>query len=260
MPGEFVVPERTATIAAMLIRGLLILLLALNLGVALWWALGTEPPAAAQAVLPPGVALLQLVAAEGVTTAASPSGTLVAERIEQCASFGAFPSGSAAEAAGQRLHSDGINDGGEARNVIVATVREIHVGKPRSWRVLLPALSSVEESHAVAKLIAATGFRDYYVIRDGVDANAIALGLFGNEKSANDRAATLVAAGFAAEAQPVGAGPVEHWLDIAADGRFDAERLREQLATKRTEPIDCEGFSARTATVNPDMEDNSAPR
>lgn len=250
---------------AMLIRALLIVLLVLNVGVALWWALGSTPAAVAPAALPAGVALLQLVPASGGDTAAHIPPRAIAARIEQCASFGSFAAASAAEAAGRRLQSGGLSVDGDGTGtnpvaVVATAVRQAHAGTPRSWRVLLPPLPSADETKAVAERIAATGFRDYYVIRQGADANAIALGLFRNEASASERAATLVQAGFAAVVQPVGAGPLEHWLDIATDAPFQAEPLRVRLDVRRTQPLDCGQFRSAAATGRSDLGHNSAAR
>lgn len=242
----------------MLIRALVILLLVLNAGIALWWALHTPAPASAAADQAPGVEMLQLVATHGDSTVSQPSENDIEAKIEQCASFGSFPSASAAHAAGRQLQAEGIETGNQRAGVVASTVRQSHAGSPRSWRVMLPALPSAEESAAVAKRIAATGFRDYYVIRDGADANAIALGLFGNEASAHQRAATLVKDGFGAVVLPVGAGKVEHWLDIAAAAAFEAKLLGIKLGVPRTEDLDCAAFSADFQAAATDLGHNSA--
>ena len=249
----------------MLIRALVILLLVLNLGVALWWALSDQSASTAPTDLPPGVERLELVA--GTAEPVVPAPEAPADKpIVQCASFGPFRSASMAGVAEQRAQAEGLaagddaDDGQGGPGVVATAIREAREGTPRSWRVLLPALPSAQESDAVAKRISATGFSDYYVIRDGADANAIALGLFRNESSARDRANTLGKAGFAAVVQPVGAGSLEHWLDIGADGAFDAGQVRGQLAAARTETIDCTRFSTDAAAAPRDLGDNPAAR
>ena len=249
----------------MLIRALLIVLLVLNVGVALWWALGSAPVADAPAALPSGVALLQLAPASSEAIASDAPQPVPTSRMQQCASFGGFPAVNAAEDAGRRLQSgalrvDEVQTGVDPVTVVATAVRQAPVGSPRSWRVLLPPLADADKTRAVAEQIAATGFSDYYVIRDGADANAIALGVFRNETSARDRAATLVKAGFAAVVQPVGAGPLEHWLDIATDGPFEAERLRAQLDVRRTQPLDCAQWGGGAAPGAADLGHTSAAR
>lgn len=245
----------------MLIRALVILLLVLNLGVALWWTLSEGSTHSAPAEVPPGVEPLQLVTNVGDPAASPAPDAPAAKPIVQCASFGPFGDAAAADIAGRQLQADGLTtDDQHILGVIATAIRETPAGTPRSWRVLLPALPSAEESDAVAKRISATGFSDYYVIRDGADANAIALGLFRNESSARDRANALAETGFDAVVQPVGAGPVQHWLDIATDGSFEAGQVRQQLAVTRTEPIDCERFTVSDAAEPRDLGDNHGAR
>src|SRR5690606_14841075 len=87
----WVIAARCPTIAAMLIRALIVLLLVINLGVALWWGLRPVPPAPSLPAPPPGVATLQLV-----TESKSAPGNIAAPmvpakpEISQCASFGPF--------------------------------------------------------------------------------------------------------------------------------------------------------------------------
>jgi autotransporter adhesin len=75
------------------------------------------------------------------------------------------------------------------------------------YRVLLPAAASREEAQATVKRIVAAGLGDYYIISQGEDANAVALGQgsvadrantvsVGSE--GNERQVTNVAAGSAA--------------------------------------------------------------
>lgn len=251
-----------ATIAAMLIRALVILLLVLNLGAALWWALASEPvPSAAPADMPPGVERLQLVKELAAPIKAPPAnGSTIAVKVVQCASFGPYDSTSAASADGKRLQADGLADGDAGVGVAKTAVRAEPGRAPRSWRVVLPPLPSAAQADIVAKRIAATGFKDYYVIREGADASAIALGLFRNEPAAHARAQTLLEAGFDAVVEPVGAGPEEHWLDVAAEAPFKAEAVLRQLSATRTQPLDCARLAPSAEPEPADLGDNPAAR
>lgn len=249
----------------MLIRALVILLLVLNVGVASWWALASGPESSAPTGVLPGVEPLQLVTGTVEPAATTPPRDApvapvapVAPKIVQCGSFGGFDKASAAVAAGKLLQADGLDTGDGSVGVLNTAVREVPGSAPRSWRVVLPPLSSAEESDTVAKRIAATGFTDYYVIRDGAEANAIALGLFRSESSARQRAKTLSDRGFGAVVKPVGGGPAKHWLDIAADGPFQAEQVRKQVGARRTEPDDCERLT--TGATTPGLGDNHSAR
>ncbi|HEU4774522.1 MAG TPA: SPOR domain-containing protein [Lysobacter sp.] len=219
----------------MLIRGLIVLLLVLNLGVALWWALHAPPSTAPSTGPVAGVASLQLVSevqGDADIAQVAPAASAV---VEQCVGFGPFADAAGAEAARARLDPQ----------VIHAVVHRRHTGSPRNWRVFLPPLANAAEVDVVARRILAAGFKDYYVIRDGKDANALALGLFRSEDSARARAQALVAAGFAAQVEPVGAGPAGHWLEVAADAGFDRAGAQALVAAARTEPVDCRRFDGQ---------------
>ena len=67
----------------------------------------------------------------------------------------------------------------------------------RGWRVYLPPLATAEEATATAGRISAAGFRDYFIVREGAEANSVALGRFGSETAARRHADALNAAGAA---------------------------------------------------------------
>lgn len=242
----------------MLVRALVVLLLVLNVGVATWWALRTPAAPAPAYEPPPGVAKLQLVSetravaaprppAATPTPAPSPkpavasSGTTAAA----VAPAPAQPASSPANAA--RCYSVGpFNDASAAANardllLAVSTKvvpREQSTGSARGWRVYLPAAATLEEAQATAQRIAAAGFNDFFVVRQGGEANSIALGRYRNEDSAQRRAQTLIAAGFAARAEPLGDGRTTVWLDLVANDNFDPARAQAAvLAPAR--PLDC---------------------
>lgn len=215
----------------MLIRALIVLLLVINLGVALWWGLRPVPPAPSLPAPPPGVATLQLV-----TESKSAPGNIAAPmapakpEISQCASFGPFSTAPSLEQARVALEP----------LVLQSRARREYSGTPRNWKVFLPPFDSMEQTEAAAERVAAAGFKDYFVVRDGDDARSLALGLYGNEASANERLAALSAAGFEAEVAPVGAGPATHWLDVGAAAGFDIDAARDRAGTERAETIDCD--------------------
>jgi hypothetical protein len=71
-------------------------------------------------------------------------------------------------------------------------------GPATTWRVWLPRLPTAEAAQATAARIGEAGFSDYLVVRDGADANTIALGRYGSEEAARRRTAALRASGFPA--------------------------------------------------------------
>ncbi len=240
----------------MLIRALVVLLIVLNLGVAAWWMLRAAPPPPAAIEQPLGVARLQLAseaqpasrpaaavpsadakapvaAAVAAAPVVVPPNETTAEKVAaampaQCYSFGPFADAAAAK---------------NAREVLMAVAarvvpRETRAGTTRGYRVLLPAAASLADAQATTQRIAAAGFSDYFIVREGSEANSIALGRYRNEESANRRAQSLVAAGFPARAEPLGEGRANYWLDLVPGPSFDAARAQAavQIAPR---PLDC---------------------
>ena len=226
----------------MFARALFVLLLVLNVGVAAWWAT-RAPPSAPAAVNPPiGVARLQLAgegprstaaaamppagAAAAVGAPMAPVGAALAATM-QCFSFGPFSNDQAAVAAQARLQP-------LTRRI---EARELRRGSGRGWRVMLAPLPSAEQAAATAQRIAAAGFSDYFVVRDGDETNAIALGRYGNEAAARRRADALIAAGFSARAEPLG-GTIT-WLDVIAAPGFDAVAAQQLAGAPERRQLDC---------------------
>lgn len=213
----------------MLPRALIVLLLVLNLGVALWWANRPAPPAPAPEAPAPGVERLQLLAEQAGAAAAPPPAP---PAIDHCLRLGPFATDGEAAAAQAWL---------QARAVQVRPHRD-YAGTARSWKVLLPPAADIAAAEAAAQRIAAAGFRDWFVIRDGEDERAVALGLYRNESAARERAEALRAAGFAVEQVPVGAGPARHWLDVAAPAALAGAEAQAGTGAPAVEPLDCAAF------------------
>ena len=213
----------------MLIRALIVLLLVLNIGVAAWW-LTRAPPEPAPVEAPASVPSLQLVdeARRAPAAAAAPAPEGPVAPPELCLSYGPFASAEAAAEAVQRVRplSERVR------------LREIAAGPNRGWKVWLPPYPSVEEVEAMSARVAAAGFSDRFVVREGRDANSLALGRFASEPPARQHAAALAAAGFPARAEPIGTGAVSHWLDVAVRPE-NAPRLRPLAAAREAREIDC---------------------
>lgn len=257
----------------MLVRALLVLLLTLNLGVTAWWGLRAPASPPAPDAPPLGIARLQLlserdapaaranarpvssaptVALRDATASAptppaaaptpapvSPTTTPEAEapapepvaalaKNARCYSFGPFENAELAASARQYLQPLAQRIG----------VREQRAAPARGWRVLLPPQPSREQAQAVAQRIAAAGFNDYFVVGDGAEAHAIALGRYRTEDAARKRAQALNAAGFAAQAEPLGDARASTWLDVVAGEGFDPDAAQSAIAVQRR-GIDC---------------------
>jgi len=237
----------------MFARALIVLLVILNLGVAAWWLLRTDPPAPASTPHPRGVPRLQLVSetAAGAPaqvavpqageplTAAPPPADAPAPAIDEtgqpqasaarCFSFGPFPDAAAASAAQAKLP-------GGARS---ARIRSETLRRGGAWTVLMPPQPDRAAAQALAQRIDAAGFKDYYVIGEGASINGIALGRFGAEEAARRHQAALRAAGFQAQLQaPASAGSAT-WLDVETSPSFDADAARATIGATRAQARAC---------------------
>lgn len=231
----------------MLVRALIVLLSVLNLGVAGWWIAHDPPPAKAPPQVPPGVARLQLVrevarepvpptqaaASTAADAAAAPAATdITSSSAQLCFSFGPFAAKDAASAAAKLRPQ-------------VQRLSEREQAAPsaaRGWRVYLPPLPSLEQAQTIAQRIGAAGFSDFLIVREGAEANSIALGRYGSEEAAKKRADALIAAGFAAQAEALGepdkaASTV--WLDVVVDEAFDPRRTQAAIAAAQYRKADC---------------------
>ncbi|NUS39740.1 MAG: hypothetical protein HOQ02_12055 [Lysobacter sp.] len=215
----------------MLARALIVLLAVANLGVALWWALQPTPSAhsvAATAEADAGVPRLRLL---GEPTPA-PSATAHAARQEaqaaRCFAFGPFD---AAAYASARAHLQPLVEALQLRADDPAAVR--------GWRVWLPSQPDHAAANALAARIAAAGFKDLFVMPDGGEPNAIALGRFGSEGPARQRAQALQAAGFPAQPEPLLPAAAPRWLDVRVGSSFDADAQRLAVSAPQAQPLDC---------------------
>lgn len=231
----------------MLNRALIVLLLVLNVGVATWWAFGprqdTVPAVPATSQAP----TLQLVTERAQEVPAQPAAaaqqqlpttsastvTPVAPATDdkpQCFSFGPFTDAAALDAARARLQP----------RVTTLRARSVATAR-RGWRVWLPPFADRASAQAMAARIEAAGFKDYYVIPNGTDANSIALGRFGNEAAARRQQSALETAGFPAQVDAL--GDEAQWLDVMGPG-LDAGAMRQEIGAPRSRPLDCSALTS----------------
>lgn len=213
----------------MLARPLIVLLAVANLGVALWWALQPAPSAhrAVVAEEDAGVPRLRLL---GEAPAPRPHASASATQApaSRCFAFGPFD---AAGSASARARLQPLVDTLQLRADPSAVVR--------GWRVWLPSQPDRAAANALAARIAAAGFKDLFVMPDGGEPNAIALGRFASEAPARQRAQALQAAGFPAQAEPLLPAAAPRWLDVRVDGAFDADAQRLAVSAPQAQPLDC---------------------
>lgn len=216
----------------MILRGLVVLLLCLNLGVAAWWIahrdpVPTPPPVAAgvgslvllgEADLPPSADAME-VGAVPVPMPDAPG----------CLTLGPFATPAELRAAMAALTP------GVAR----IQYREVAATQLRGYRVFLPAAGTREEALAAARQLAARGVRDYYVVTAGDQENTVSLGLFRDLDNAGKRRDELAAQGFAAVLEPRTEDAAQWWIDFAAEPGFDWKALLPQAKDLQARPVNC---------------------
>lgn len=265
----------------MLTRALIVVLAILNVGVALWWMLRGEP-APAPPSSPTGVAQLQLLdtptptaaapsappadpataladatpvapgaARPAQTPAPEPSAPAPATPVAstaatpmpppapvpapalQCISLGPFADRDTAMAAQSRAGT----------LVQRSRLREVpRPGASSTYRVMMPAAASREEAQATVKRIAAAGISDYYIMAQGEDANAIALGQYRNREGAERRLAALAAAGFNARLVGGSEGSAQWWIDAALAAQATPSAARQRSGAAQQRSLECAGL------------------
>lgn len=258
----------------MLTRALIVVLALLNVSVALWWLLRGDP-AADPPAQPAGVAELQFlgaghagagIASDTALTDASPAPAPAAPPVAatpappppsappvskpaalpaaaptaddaaaatpspaRCVAFGPFDDRAAATAAQQRLGAALAPARVQSQVAPAANAR---------YRVMLPPAASREEAQATVARIQAAGLSDYYIIAQGAEANAIALGQYRNREGAERRLAALQAAGFQARLSG-GEETTRWWLQGQVAGTDSNEQLRHRAGAARQQSLDC---------------------
>lgn len=270
----------------MLTRALIVVLAILNLGVASWWLLRTEPTRAPAPTPPSGVAELRWLpggtdAVAVAQTAAAPNEALVAREAAPGAALApadapaaapmptaapqptpaapiaavakpAEPTPPAPEkpapekpAASPRCIALGpfadraaaVAAQGRAGALLApARLREQPAASGSArYRVLLPAAASRDDAQATVKRIVAAGLSDYYIIGQGEEVNAIALGQYRNREGAERRMAAVQAAGF--QPRLVASGEAGQWWlegQLAAGSEPAQAQQRSGAAQQRS--------------------------
>ncbi|WP_159017424.1 SPOR domain-containing protein [Cognatiluteimonas profundi] len=232
----------------MLIRASIVLLVMLNLGVAAWWIFRPEPTVPAATSTSPRPPRLQLASERAATTPA-PAGTAALVQLATAATA-TLPSTPVSAAAASQCFTLGpfVDDAAvsAARGRLQPRVTRLQVRQAptagRGWRVWLPSLADHDAAVAMAARIDAAGFKDYYIVPTGSEANSIALGRFGNEESATRQQAALAAAGFPAQAGPL--GTVTQWIDVMGNAGLDAASLRSTTGAAQARALDCAKLAA----------------
>ena len=225
----------------MLTRALIVLLIVLNLGVAAWWTLRPAPRAPAPDAVFAGVPRLQLASerkspvpvAPPLPTPASVAATPPVEVATQdtalqCFRFGPYADAASADAAAAKLRT----------SVRKATSRTIASGG-KGWTVWLPPFADRAAAQAMAQKIVAAGEKDYYVVANGAQANAVMLGRYGSEASARRRLEELRGKGIEAQVQAPPDAVAQSWVDVATAPGFEPAAAQARIGSAGVSAMDC---------------------
>jgi cell division septation protein DedD len=208
-------------------RLLLLLLIALNLGLAGWLVFGqaphTMPPAS-----DPGVPELKLLPGQATTSATVMPGAIKASG--QCLRIGPFATQSAMRKAFHVL----------APKVAQIQFHQRAVTRATGWWVYLPALPTLDKALARAQALDDAGIKDYYLVTAGGRRNTVSLGVFHDQDNARRLLARARNLGFRARLRQRHETVPQYWLDVAlpAEQSFDW-RAGIEAPSVAARPIDC---------------------
>lgn len=243
-------------------KGLVVLLLILNIGFGVWQWSQPVPAIHASAPVDPGVEPLRLLSEiDSPTRSAAPSKSspspvptpspspqpalmppvanasptpTPAPMVPQCYSLGPFATSAQAMQMRQRLQASGFG--------VQQRADQAHAGI--AYRVVLPPLPSRDSALQVARQLAADGITDYQVMTDERQRNLISLGVFKDRPAAGRRQAGVAALGYAPRIETHETSAQTFWLDVREDSaRNDAsapwDRLLAANPPVRREPRPC---------------------
>ncbi len=278
----------------MLTRALIVVLAILNVGVASWWLLRSEPAPATPPQPATGVAELRWLpggtdaAAVAQTSAATPTEALQEREAAPSAAVAATqapapatpppaktaPTANAAPAVAAATkpaepvaeapaaakpaaekpaapprcvalgpfadRAAAVAAQGRAGSLLApARLREQPAASGSTrYRVLLPAAASREEAQATVKRIVAAGLSDYYIISQGEESNAIALGQYRNREGAERRIAAVKAAGF--QPRLVASGDAgQWWLEGQLAAGSEPKQVQQRSGAAQQRSLEC---------------------
>ncbi len=106
------------------------------------------------------------------------------------------------------------------------------------FRVMLPAAANREEAQATVKRIVAAGLSDYYIISQGEDINAVALGQYRNREGAERRVAAVQAAGFQPRLVASGDGG-QWWLEGQLAAGAQPAQAQQRSGAAQSRSLEC---------------------
>ena len=199
----------------MILRALVLLLLCMNVGVAVWWASHRDVPATLAPATDPNVPSLVLLR-EAERRPVSDSAELAEAPAELSADAVCLSIGPFATPAQLRLAMDLM-----LPRVERIQFREVPAVALRGYRVYLPPAGSRADALQTARALSAQGISDYYVITAGSEQNRISLGSFRDLETATARRAVVAALGYSPVIEPRTEQVAQWWIDLAAAPGLD---------------------------------------
>ncbi|CAM4265302.1 SPOR domain-containing protein [Stenotrophomonas lactitubi] len=195
-------------------------------------------PATAVAAAPapaPAIPPASSKPAEPVAAIAKPALEPVAEKpaapaaTPRCLALGPFADRAAATAAQGRA--------GTLLSQVRLREQPAASGSAR-YRVLLPAAANRDDAQATVKRIVAAGLSDYYIISQGEETNAIALGQYRNREGAERRMAAVQAAGF--QPRLVASGDAgQWWLEGQLAAAAEPAQAQQRSGAAQQRSLEC---------------------
>lgn len=256
-------------------RALIVLLLTLNLGVALWWAMREAPGPAPQPSLPAGAEPLRLLDERDrsgsmpapVLEAGVPAIDVPGAAPQEAAAVDAGAAGPASSqlapdpllgpappdppwvAEARRCHRFGpFPDAAAASRAAAAlgpaVLRQVVHETPAAvqrWDVRTAALPDRAAAEALVARLRAAGFSDHYLLPAADDGSVeIALGRFSTRDGAQRHRAALEAAGFnVVSAAGDAAAPAQHWIHAVLAKQAEPATLQRAAGAAQGARIDC---------------------
>lgn len=196
-------------------RALTIILLTANLALAAWlfWLKQPEPappspPMQSQPLvlaheIPQSLPPAQAGDPEPDDSAASPEFSQVEVT---CQALGPYLDRPAANRARERLADAGMNP----------EMREVEIRHRLGYWVFIPPVADRADADAHIEQLREAGIRDFYLVAEGENANALSLGVFGTREAAEQHASRLRALGFEIEIGERRRLVPAWWLDFVA--------------------------------------------
>jgi hypothetical protein len=194
----------------MLIRLLVVLLIAMNVGAALWWALRTPPTPAVAATTVPDIPPLRLLAElEPPSPAAAAEAVGPPEPDDQRSPRRCLEIGPLLTQVDLRRAVNALTPVAER-----IQFRDTRTLVRRGFRVFIASSGDREAALATARELSARGLRDYYVVTAGSEQNTVSLGLYRDAANAERRRAEVSALGFDPRVEPRDDAIPQYWIDL----------------------------------------------